>query len=54
MKCKLCNSDNVKKYGFIDNKQMYYCNDCKHKFKDDDSLFGYRVSSKDVSSTLME
>lgn len=54
MNCKLCHSDNIKKYGFIDGKQMYYCNDCKRKFKDDDSLYGYRVSSKDVSSALME
>jgi transposase-like protein len=52
--CKYCNSEHIKKYGFIDNKQMYYCNDCKRKFKNDDSLFGYRMPSKDISSSLME
>ncbi len=37
--------------GTLDN-QMYYCKDCKRKFKDDDSLYGGRVPAEYVSSAL--
>jgi len=30
--CKHCQSANVRKYGFYKEKQIYYCNECHHKF----------------------
>jgi transposase-like protein len=52
--CKLCWSTDTKKYGFINGEQRYYCHACKRKFKNDDSLFGGRVSAGDISSALLE
>ena len=37
--CKHCQSQNVRKYGFVDGVQNYFCNDCRRKFKADDRLF---------------
>jgi transposase-like protein len=54
IECKYCNSNNVIKYGTQSDTQLYYCKDCQRKFKDDDSLFGGRVSANDVSSALLE
>jgi putative transposase len=52
--CKLCQSSNTIKFGIQSGTQMYFCKDCGRKFKNDDSLFGHRVSSSDISSALME
>jgi putative transposase len=52
--CKYCDSNNVIKYGAQSDMQLYYCKDCLRKFKNDDSLFGGRVSANDVSSALLE
>jgi putative transposase len=52
--CKLCGSSNVVKFGTYKDEQRYWCKDCQRKFKADDALFGGRVSSKDISSALLE
>ena len=50
--CKLCNSDNVIKFGTYNNIQRYWCKDCKHKFKADDTLFHMKTPANQVSSAL--
>jgi transposase-like protein len=52
MECKNCQSENVIKYGIQSGTQMYYCKDCKRKFKDDDSLFNGKVPAEYISSAL--
>jgi transposase-like protein len=32
MKCKRCGSARIKKNGFREGKQCYYCHDCRHQF----------------------
>lgn len=34
LKCKYCNSDKIKKLGFVYNKQRYYCKDCGRTFRE--------------------
>jgi len=52
MNCKLCNSDHVIKWGKYKDKQMYFCKDCKSKFKADDALYYMRTPANQVTSTL--
>jgi transposase-like protein len=54
LECKHCQSSNVIKFGKQADVQMYFCKDCKRKFKLDDSLFGGRVPANDISSALLE
>lgn len=54
MKCKYCQSPNIVKFGTYNGEQRYWCKDCQHKFKNDDSLYGGRVSAGDISSALLE
>ncbi|MBA7653923.1 hypothetical protein ES703_61788 [subsurface metagenome] len=50
--CKLCNSDNVIKYGKYKGIQRYFCRNCKSKFKSDDTLFHMKTPANQVSSAL--
>jgi putative transposase len=50
--CKHCQSQNVRKYGFVDGVQNYFCNSCKRKFKADDRLFRMKTPANQVSSAL--
>ena len=50
--CKLCQSKNVRKFGKYKAVQLYYCNDCKRKFKGDKALFHMKVPPEYVSSAL--
>jgi transposase-like protein len=52
--CKLCGANDVIKFGIQADTQMYYCKSCQRKFKDDDALYGGRVSAADISSALLE
>ncbi len=52
MNCKLCNSDNVIKWGTYKGVQRYYCRDCHSKFKADDALFYMKTPANQVSSAL--
>jgi putative transposase len=52
--CKLCNSTNTIKYGIQSETQMYFCKECGRKFKNDDTLYGHRVSPSSISSALAE
>ena len=50
--CKLCQSDNVIKYGKYKGVQRYFCKDCGSKFKADDTLFYMKTPANQVSSAL--
>jgi putative transposase len=50
--CKHCQSQNVRKYGFVDSVQNYFCNDCRRKFKADDRLFKMKTPYIQVASAL--
>lgn len=50
--CKHCQSHNVRKYGFVDGVQTYFCNACHRKFKVDDRLFKMKTPYYQVSSAL--
>jgi len=50
--CKLCDSGNTIKYGKYKGTQLYYCRDCKRKFKADDTLFHMKTPANQVSSAL--
>lgn len=44
MNCKLCNSDNVIKWGKYKDVQRYYCKDCHSKFKADEVVLGIELA----------
>ena len=50
--CKYCQSQNVRKFGKYKTTQLYYCNECKHKFMPNDSLFHMHTPASQVSSAL--
>ncbi len=50
--CKYCGSIHVRKYGLYKDVQRYFCNDCKRKFKGDNTLFHMKVPPEYVSSAL--
>ena len=52
MNCKLCNSDNVIKWGKYKGVQRYYCKSCGSKFKADDALYYMKTPASQVSSAL--
>lgn len=52
MNCKYCGSSAVSKYGTYKDTQLYWCKDCKRKFKADGALFGMHVSSEYIARAL--
>lgn len=52
MNCKYCGSTKVRKYGLYKDVQRYYCNDCKRKFKDDNTIFHMKTPTEQISSAL--
>jgi len=50
--CKLCQSDNVIKYGTYKGVQRYFCRDCKSKFKADDATYYMKTDANEVTSAL--
>ena len=50
--CKYCQSTKVRKYGFVEGVQTYFCNDCHRKFKVDDRLYRMKTSYTKVSDAL--
>ena len=51
--CKHCQSVNVRKYGLYKGKQIYYCNECHHKFNADNQLFGMKTPANQVWMLLI-
>jgi len=52
MKCKLCGSEDVIKWGKYKGVQRYYCKSCDSKFKDDNTLYYMQTPANQVSSAL--
>ena len=50
--CKHCQSQKVRKYGFVEGVQKYFCNDCRRKFSADDRLFKMKTPYIQVVSAL--
>jgi transposase-like protein len=50
--CKICHSDNTRKYGLYNGIQNYYCNDCHTKFTGTDALPQGRVSPEHIVNAL--
>jgi len=50
--CKHCGSTNVVKFGFYNGVQRYWCNDCKHKFTDKDTLFKMKTPVNQIASAI--
>jgi transposase-like protein len=50
--CKYCQSDSVIKYGKYKNTQYYYCNDCKRKFSNPDSIPKMQYSTSKVADAI--
>jgi transposase-like protein len=50
--CKYCQSKKVRKYGFIEGTQYYFCNDCRRKFSPNDQLFRMKTPAYQVASAL--
>jgi putative transposase len=50
--CKYCGSPRIRKYGIYKGVQRYFCNDCRRKFKADDTLFHMKINANLISSTL--
>jgi len=50
--CKLCQSENVIKWGTYKGVQRYYCKECKSKFKADDALYYMKTPANQVTSAL--
>ena len=50
--CKLCQSENVIKYGKYKGVQQYYCKDCKSKFNIADTTFHMKTPANQVTSAL--
>jgi hypothetical protein len=50
--CRYCSSQNVRKYGKVEGIQRYFCNDCRHKFSDNDCLYRMKTPYYQVSSAL--
>ena len=54
MKCKKCNSKNYIKKGLRDNKQRFYCKDCKKYFQSDYTYQAYKPEIDKFISTLLK
>ncbi|MFC1914319.1 transposase [Chloroflexota bacterium] len=52
LRCKLCNSDNVIKWGKYKDTQRYYCKDCHSKFKADEAMYYMQTPANQVTSAL--
>ncbi len=50
--CKHCQSTRVRKYGFVEGVQTYFCNDCQKRFKVDDRLYRMKTPYMQVASAL--
>lgn len=52
--CKNCSSNNVIKFGTYKNTQLYYCKNCKRKFKFDKDAFHMKVPAEYVTRAVGE
>jgi transposase-like protein len=52
VRCKYCGSTNVVKFGTYKGTQQYWCNNCKRKFADKDTLFKMKVPVNQIASAI--
>ncbi len=50
--CKYCQSENVIKYGKYKDTQYYFCNDCKRKFANPDTIPKMQYSTDKIADVL--
>ena len=50
--CKNCGSEAVTKYGAYKATQLYWCKNCRRKFKGDNSLFHMKVAPEYITTAL--
>ncbi len=50
--CKYCQSKRVRKYGTYKETQYYYCNDCKRKFSNPETIPKMQYSTSMVADAL--
>jgi len=50
--CKYCGSNNVVKFGTYNSTQQYWCNVCKRKFSDKDTLFKMKIPINQIASAV--
>ena len=51
-KCKFCGSRHIVRYGHWQNRQRWWCKDCKRKFADNDAPIGMKTPSVQIASAL--
>ncbi len=52
VRCKYCDSTNVVKFGSYNGVPRYWCNDCKRKFTDKNTLFKMKTPVNQVASAI--
>lgn len=52
VRCKYCDSANVVKFGSYNGVPRYWCNDCKRKFTDKDTLFKMKTPVNQIASAI--
>jgi transposase-like protein len=52
IRCKYCDSPNVVKFGSYNGVPRYWCNDCKRKFTDKDTLFKMKTPVNQIASAI--
>lgn len=50
--CKHCDSHRIRKFGTYKGEQRYWCNDCKRKFADDNTLHKMKTPAPQVASAI--
>ena len=50
--CKYCQSESVRKYGKYKDTQYYYCNDCKRKFANPNTIPKMQYSTSKIADAL--
>lgn len=51
-RCKYCGSYHVRRYGHYKGVQRLFCNDCKHKFVDNEAQPGMKTSAEVIGSAV--
>jgi transposase-like protein len=54
VRCKHCGSTNVVKYGSYNGEPRYWCNDCKRKFTDKDTLIHMKTPVNQIGTAIGE
>jgi len=52
IKCKLCGSKNIIRYGTFRGIQRFFCKDCQRKFADNDALSEMQTPTEQVGAAL--